>query len=53
MYNETRRDFIANGAKVAVSGALVTQFTGSVKASASERVRVGIIGAGGRAMTCG
>lgn len=51
MPNQHRREFIKSGSIVAASGALVAQFGNVAKAAASERVRVGIVGAGGRAMS--
>ncbi len=45
-----RREFLKAGAAVAATTA-VTQFGLVAKAAASERVRVGIVGAGGRALS--
>ena len=51
MQDKHRRDFIKTGTIVAATGALAAQFGRVAKAAASERVRVGIVGAGGRAMS--
>ena len=44
-----RRKFIAQTATVAASPFVLTQKGGAAKAPASERVRVGMVGAAGRA----
>lgn len=49
MLGKSRREFLQNGSAVGIAGVLVSQFGTHVKAAASERVRVGIVGAGGRA----
>ena len=51
MQDKHRRDFIKTSTIVAATGAMVAQFGRVAKAAASERVRVGIVGAGGRAMS--
>lgn len=47
----SRRSMMKNGASVLTTGLLVSQLSKSAKAAASQRVRVGIMGAGGRAMS--
>ena len=51
MQDKHRRDFIKASSMVAATGAMIAKFGRIAKASASERVRVGIVGAGGRAMS--
>jgi len=49
MRTKSRREFLKHGSVAAATGAFVSQFGRTAKAAASERVRVGIVGAGGRA----
>lgn len=51
MQVQRRREFVKNSSLIATTGAIVSQLGSSAKAVASERVRVGIVGAGGRAMS--
>ncbi len=48
---KSRREFLKNGSVAVAASAVVSQFGRTAKAAASERVRVGIMGAGGRAMS--
>lgn len=51
MPTASRRAFLQQASVVCATGGVLTQFTPVAKAAASERVRVGIMGAGGRAMS--
>lgn len=51
MQGKPRREFLKTSSMLAASGAMVAPFGQVAKAAASERVRVGIVGAGGRAMS--
>ena len=49
MSSQTRRSFLQGSTVAAASGVLLSHLDQVAKAQASERVRVGIMGAGGRA----
>ncbi len=51
MQTQHRREFVKTGSMIAVGSAIASQLGQTAKAAASERVRVGIVGAGGRAMS--
>ncbi len=46
---KSRREFLKKGSVAFAAGGMVSQFDRKARAAASERVRVGIMGAGGRA----
>ena len=49
MRTRSRREFLKHGYAAATTAAFVSQLGRTAKAAASDRVRVGIVGAGGRA----
>ena len=49
MSSQTRRSFLQSSSVAVASGVLLSHLDQVAKAQASERVRVGIVGAGGRA----
>ena len=51
MASQPRRSFLKIGTTAIAAGVLQTQLLFKAKAAASERVRVGIMGAGGRALS--
>ncbi len=51
MAERSRRNFLQRSSSVAVSGLIAAESTQAAQVQPSERVRVGIIGAGGRALS--
>ena len=51
MPTQSRREFLQDSTALVASGALLTQISLAGKDQPSERVRVGIVGAGGRALS--
>ena len=48
MSSQTRRSFLQGSSVAVASGVLISHLDQVAKAQASERVRIGIMGAGGR-----